>query len=216
MTTKLPTMQVSRKPLFTFLGLVSVLAALSYAIAFSGDEGNAPGGLLLVQFAPALSAIITKLIYQHNLRGLGWGWGKTRYQVISYLLPFGLALVSFGVVWLLGFGGFYNEAFVAEAQVSIAAIVSYPEIEQNQQSIVSTSRCFPIFKNQVGYPPKLAHVVRHQRAAVGQSNGCDLQVIGPNGCAQIGQPGAHCTRDLGGPVIEGQRAKGAQELLLHR
>ena len=120
MRAKLPTMQVSRKPLFTFLGLVSVLAALSYAIAFSGDEGNVQGGLLLVQFAPALSAIITKLIYQHNLRGLGWGWGKTRYQVISYLLPFGLALVSFGLVWLLGFGGFYNEAFVAEAQAGIA------------------------------------------------------------------------------------------------
>ncbi len=51
---------------------------------------------------------------------MGWGWGKGRYQLASYVLPFGLGLISFGLVWLLGFGGFYNEVFLAEAQVNIA------------------------------------------------------------------------------------------------
>jgi membrane protease YdiL (CAAX protease family) len=119
-TTTVPATAVSRKPLYTFLGLVSVLAAISYAIAFGGSEGNQNAGLVLVQFSPLLAAFITKLIYQHNLRGLGWKWGKTRYQVASYLLPFGIGLVSFGLVWLLGFGGFYNEAYLAEAQTGIA------------------------------------------------------------------------------------------------
>jgi membrane protease YdiL (CAAX protease family) len=118
-TTSIPVTAVSRKPLYTFLGLVSVLAAISYAIMFGG-EGNLSVGILLVQFSPLLAAFITKLIYQHNLRGLGWKWGKTRYQVISYLLPFGIGLVTFGLVWLLGFGGFYNEAYIAEAQTGIA------------------------------------------------------------------------------------------------
>ncbi len=118
-TTMVPTI-VTHKPLFTFLGLVTVLAALSYAIAFSGGEGNVQGGIVLVQLAPILSAIIAKLIYQRNLRGLGWGWGKTRYQLASYALPALLGLISFGLVWLLGFGGFYNEVFLAEAQVNIA------------------------------------------------------------------------------------------------
>jgi hypothetical protein len=67
----------SRKPLYTFLALVTVLAALSYTIAFSGGEGNLDGGIVLVQFSPFLSAIITKLIYQRNVRGLGWSWGKS-------------------------------------------------------------------------------------------------------------------------------------------
>jgi membrane protease YdiL (CAAX protease family) len=119
-TTINPESIVSRKPLITFLGLVSVLAAISYAIAFSGGEGNQNGGIVLVQLSPLLSAIITKLIYQRNVRGLGWKWGKTRYQLASYVLPFGLGLVSFGLVWLLGFGGFYNEAFLAETQTGIA------------------------------------------------------------------------------------------------
>lgn len=110
----------SRKPLYTFLALVTVLAALSYTIAFSGGEGNLDGGIVLVQFSPFLSAIITKLIYQRNVRGLGWSWGKSRYQLLSVMLPFGIGLISFGLVWLFGFGGFYNEAFIAEAQTGIA------------------------------------------------------------------------------------------------
>ena len=73
-----------------------------------------------MQFAPALAAIITKLIYQRNLRGIGWGWGKIRYQATSLVLPLILGLIGFGLVWSLGFGGFYNEAFIAEAQTGIA------------------------------------------------------------------------------------------------
>jgi len=111
----------SRKPLYTFLGLVTVLAAISYAIAFGGGEGNLDGGIFLVQLSPLLAAFITKLIYQRNIRGLGWGWGKGRYQLASYALPFLLGLVSFGLVWLLGFGGFYNKVFLAEAETNISA-----------------------------------------------------------------------------------------------
>lgn len=111
---------VSRKPLFTFLGLVSLLSAFIYLLVFSGNEENAQGGLALLQFAPAVAAIVTKLIYQRNVRGLGWKWGKTRYQLISLVLPFGLGLVGFGLVWLLGFGGLSADAFIAEAQAGMA------------------------------------------------------------------------------------------------
>jgi hypothetical protein len=72
---------VVHKSLYTFLALVTVFAGLSYLLAFSGDKSNIPGGLLLVQFSPAAAAIITKLVYDRNIRGLGWGWGKTKYQL---------------------------------------------------------------------------------------------------------------------------------------
>ncbi len=45
---------VNRMPLFTFLGLVTVLSALIYTLVFSDNEENAQGGLALLQFAPAL------------------------------------------------------------------------------------------------------------------------------------------------------------------
>jgi membrane protease YdiL (CAAX protease family) len=111
---------VVHKSLYTFLALVTVFAGLSYLLAFSGDKSNIPGGLLLVQFSPAAAAIITKLVYDRNIRGLGWGWGKTKYQLVSYVLPFILTSIGFGLIWLLGFGGFYNTDFILEAQNNLA------------------------------------------------------------------------------------------------
>lgn len=47
-----------------------------------------------------------------NLRSIGWGWGKTRYEVIGYLIPLGYSIVIYGFVWLTGLGGVYNKSFV--------------------------------------------------------------------------------------------------------
>lgn len=48
-----------------------------------------------------------------DLSSLGWRWGRTRFQVICYLIPLGYASVTYTFVWLTGFGGFYNQDFVA-------------------------------------------------------------------------------------------------------
>lgn len=112
--------QVSRKPLYTFLVLVTIFAAIGYVVAFAMGDDNVTGGLFILQFAPLVAAFITKLMFQRNLRGLGWGWGKTRYQAAAYGLAFLIPLITFSLVWLLGFGGFYNVAFIAEAQAGLA------------------------------------------------------------------------------------------------
>ena len=110
----------SYRPLVVFLVLVGVLAAFSYFLIFTaGNDDDQTGGFALLQFSPAISAIVTKLIYQRNVRGLGWGWGKTRYQVAAWLLPLALGLVGFGLVWLT-VGGFYDSAFIAETRSGIA------------------------------------------------------------------------------------------------
>ena len=54
------TKTIIKSPIFTFLILVSLLSTGSYVLAFSSDE-NLTGGLLLLQFSPAFSAINTKL-----------------------------------------------------------------------------------------------------------------------------------------------------------
>lgn len=110
----------NQKPLYTFFTLVTIFSGLSYALTFSGNENNIPGGLLLVQFSPALAAIITKFLHDRSLRNLGWGWGKSKYQLISYVLPFILTTIGFGLIWLFGFGGFYNADFILEAQQGLA------------------------------------------------------------------------------------------------
>lgn len=114
------TQSTDRRPLYVFLALVSVFAAIGWGVAISMGDGNRTGGIFIAQFAPLVAAFITKLVFQRNLRGLGWRWGKTRYQAAAYGLAFLIPLITFSLVWLLGFGGFYNVAFVAEAQAGLA------------------------------------------------------------------------------------------------
>ena len=83
----------SRRPLYTFLALVAAFAAIGYTVALIMGDENRTGGIVLVQFAPLVAAFISKLVFQRNLRGLGWGWGKTRYQVVAYGLAFFLPLI---------------------------------------------------------------------------------------------------------------------------
>jgi membrane protease YdiL (CAAX protease family) len=113
----------SKQPLYLFLMLVTVFAALSYMLAFAMGDDNRTGGLLLVQFSPMLAAFITKFAYQRNIRGLGWGWGETRIQLKAYVTPFFLALVSFSLVWLFGFGELALGTFVEEAREGIADLI---------------------------------------------------------------------------------------------
>jgi membrane protease YdiL (CAAX protease family) len=55
-------------------------------------------------WTPALAALVTTFIYQRNLRGLGWGFGKPIYYLIAYLLPIIYAGIAYSVDWIFGLG----------------------------------------------------------------------------------------------------------------
>ncbi|MBZ5603407.1 MAG: CPBP family intramembrane metalloprotease [Acidobacteriia bacterium] len=92
-------------------GLSSILWFL---IIKSGHVGGAGGAYVAaLMWCPALGALLTCKILGRDAGSLGWKWGQTRYQVISYLIPLGYATLTYGIVWLTGLGGFYNKRFVA-------------------------------------------------------------------------------------------------------
>lgn len=64
------------------------------------------GGLIVaaLMWCPGVSALITRLVYQGNVRGEGWGWGSTRYEAMAYLIPIGYGAVAYGAVWIAGLG----------------------------------------------------------------------------------------------------------------
>lgn len=95
-----------KQELATFLLLTFGLSTIFYVILGSAHTLGLGGGryVLMLMWCPGTAALITRLIFQKNVRGEGWGWGMTRYELLAYLLPVAYAIVAYGAVWLAGLG----------------------------------------------------------------------------------------------------------------
>lgn len=94
------------RPLIIFLViLVAIAAPLEAAIIAAGSLRVHGGGLVYaLMWAPALAAMIAKLLTQGSLVGLGWRLGDWRYTIPAYCLPLAAAGALYGGVWLSGWG----------------------------------------------------------------------------------------------------------------
>jgi membrane protease YdiL (CAAX protease family) len=96
----------------TFLALTFGLSTIFYGKIITGGEGIAPWALPLM-LCPGVCAILTKLIFDRNLKGLGWKPGPAKWLGLAYLLPILYGAVIYGLTWLVGQGGFTTDV-VAE------------------------------------------------------------------------------------------------------
>jgi membrane protease YdiL (CAAX protease family) len=98
----------TRAQLTTFLCLTFGLSAVFYWLIISAGSLGAKGGnyVLALMWSPGVSALITRLIFQHNVRGQGWRLPAPRWAALAYLLPVVYATVAYGLVWATGLGGF--------------------------------------------------------------------------------------------------------------
>ena len=87
-----------------FLVATFALSSLFYARIIADGKMRALPTLGLM-WCPGAAAVIIRLVTQRNLRGAGWTWGSTRWQIASYLIPLGAASAIYGVAWLTGIGG---------------------------------------------------------------------------------------------------------------
>ncbi|RPI91161.1 MAG: CPBP family intramembrane metalloprotease [Chloroflexi bacterium] len=92
----------------TYLALTFGLSTIFYVKIIAGGEGYAPWVLPLM-LCPSVSAILTKLIFDRNLKGLGWRPGPAKWLGLAYLLPILYGAVVYGIVWLVGQGGFTTD-----------------------------------------------------------------------------------------------------------
>jgi membrane protease YdiL (CAAX protease family) len=97
----------TRPQLATFLTLTFSLSAIFWWLIVSAGSLGVHGGAYVValMWSPGVSALVTRLVFQHNVRGQGWRWGETRWNALAYALPLGYATAAYGVVWLTGLGG---------------------------------------------------------------------------------------------------------------
>jgi membrane protease YdiL (CAAX protease family) len=101
-------MSKDRASLITYLCLTFGVSIIWYTLIVHAGSLGTNGGrfVLYLMWTPGLSALATRLIFQRNVRGEGWGWRKstTRYAIIAYLLPIAYATVAYGFVWLTKLG----------------------------------------------------------------------------------------------------------------
>jgi membrane protease YdiL (CAAX protease family) len=100
MTTTPP---ISRAALTTFLVLTFAGSAVWWWLIISGGSLGVNGGryVFYLMWTPGTSALLTRLIFQRNLRGQGWMPGAPRYLAIAYFLPIAYAVVAYSIVWAL-------------------------------------------------------------------------------------------------------------------
>lgn len=92
--------------LATFLLLTFGLSTGFYIFFAHAKTLNVAGGLFvgMLMWCPGVSALATRLIFQRNVRGEGWAWAPSRYELAGYLLPIAYAVCAYAAVWIFDFG----------------------------------------------------------------------------------------------------------------
>lgn len=100
----------AKKKIWTYLGILMALSCVFYWVILRAGGINANGGLYVLglMWCPGVAGMLTQLIYEHSLRGLGWKPGRFKYLALAYALPLGYCLISYGITWASGLGKFPN------------------------------------------------------------------------------------------------------------
>lgn len=95
-------MSTTHQKILVYLVLVFGFSSVFYYIMIT--SGSIGGYTIPLMWCPAMAAILTQLLFQRNLRGLGWGRGQPRYWWTGYGLPIFYCVVVYSIVWLTGLG----------------------------------------------------------------------------------------------------------------
>lgn len=104
----------SRRSVPVFVGFTVAFSSIFYFLIAKSSHSGGPlvNYVGCLMWCPGLAALVTCKYLGRDLSTLGWKWGNSRYQIICYLIPLAYGAVSYALVWLGGFGGFYNSQFV--------------------------------------------------------------------------------------------------------
>lgn len=107
--------QNANRPILLFLAITLALSSIFYFLIIDAGTLNANGGLYVLglMWCPGISALITTRLLKRSWKELGWKWGQTKYQIQSYFIPILYALIAYSIIWLVGWGSFYNPEFLS-------------------------------------------------------------------------------------------------------
>lgn len=121
----------STKKIFTFLALTLAFSSIFYYLIISSGSMNTAGGLYVfaLMWSPGLAGIITQLVFERTLRGMGWKLGKFKYLAAAFLLPLAYCIVVYGITWATGLGGFPEPGMMALINQQFGGITSSPALQ---------------------------------------------------------------------------------------
>lgn len=112
MLTKISERKEAWKTIILFLVLVlAITSPFHYAIVNLYPSRIYVGAIM---WCPAIAAFITLKIKGRKISSLNWGWGKNKYIQLSYLVPALYAIVTYLLIWGLGFGSLANKETLLE------------------------------------------------------------------------------------------------------
>jgi len=91
--------------IIVYLLLTLALSSIFYVLIARHpmDKPGGQGYVFALMWCPGIAGLLTRLIFQGNLRGHGFGWGKTKYQFASYWIPLAYASAVYLPIWFAGY-----------------------------------------------------------------------------------------------------------------
>jgi membrane protease YdiL (CAAX protease family) len=99
------------RAIWVYLLATWTLSGLFYFLIIKSVGTNAASGAYVsgLMWCPALGALITCKYLSRPVASLGWQWGQTRYQAMSYLIPLGYSALGYSIAWSTGLAGWNGQ-----------------------------------------------------------------------------------------------------------
>jgi len=107
-------MEKTKKEIAVFFVLLLIFSGLSYLLIFlskAPKPEDSPSALALV-YSPFFAAIFTRLIFDKNIKQLGWQFGKIKYLGIALLIPIIYGTAIYGISWLIKVGEVKEQIYI--------------------------------------------------------------------------------------------------------
>lgn len=95
-----------------FMSLLTLLSSFAYFAILKLNPTSIYVGALML--SPALAAMLTLIIQKRPLSQLPWSLKELRYLKLAYVSPVVYISLAYFIIWMFGFGQFYNTNSIIE------------------------------------------------------------------------------------------------------
>lgn len=109
-----------------FVGFLAFFTFIGSSLAIISGNVFGAGGyyVRILTWSPAMAAFATAILAKKPITTFGWKWGEWRWQLQAWSVPLLYVSISYGLVWIVGWGKVPNPEFISRAAKSVALHIS--------------------------------------------------------------------------------------------